>query len=206
MNSHVDSISATRAQDAPFAVAGNSKVPVRERGATIWFTGLPSSGKSTIARELAVSLRGDGHKVEVLDGDEFRAKLSNGLGFSRADRDINVFRVGWVAHLLARNGIKVLVPVIAPYAATRTAIREQHLHGGTAYREVHVATPLDVCSGRDVKGLYAKQRSGQLIGLTGVDDPYEVPARPDLRLHTQEEPVELTVRRLRAALNEWELL
>ncbi|MDQ3402091.1 MAG: adenylyl-sulfate kinase [Actinomycetota bacterium] len=178
---------------------------VREFGATLWLTGLPSSGKTTIARAVAERLRADGHRVEVLDGDEFRAKLSNGLGFSREDRDINVYRVGWVAQLLARNGVTVLVPVIAPYADARAAIREQHLAAGTTYREVHVATPLEVCVARDVKGLYAKQRAGQITGLTGVDDPYEVPAHPDLRLMTHEETIESSVDNLFAAMADWGL-
>ncbi|MCR3721209.1 MULTISPECIES: adenylyl-sulfate kinase [Prauserella salsuginis group] len=179
--------------------------PGQEHGATVWLTGLPSSGKTTIARMVASELRAVGHRVEVLDGDEFRAKLSNGLGFSREDRTINVYRVGWVAQLLARNGVKVMVPVIAPYADARAVIKEQHLGAGTSYREVHVATPLEVCAERDVKGLYAKQRTGEITGLTGVDDPYETPSNPDLRLHTQEETVEGSVDRVLAAMKVWGL-
>ena len=179
---------------------------VREFGATVWLTGLPGSGKTTIARSVAERLRLDGHRVEVLDGDEFRASLSNGLGFSRKDRDIHVYRVGWVAQLLARNGVKVLVPVIAPYADARAAIREQHASTGTAYREVYVATPLEVCVARDVKGLYAKQRAGQISGLTGVDDPYEVPAHPDLRLMAHEETIKSSVSRMLAAMAKWGLV
>nr|WP_026316728.1 adenylyl-sulfate kinase [Actinokineospora enzanensis] len=178
---------------------------VRDRGATVWLTGLPSSGKSTIARAVAARLRAAGHRVEVLDGDEFRAKLSTGLGFSRADRDLNVYRVGWVAQLLARNGVKVLVPVIAPYADARAVIREQHLSEGTPYREVHVATPLEICARRDVKGLYARQRTGEISGLTGVDDPYEVPGTPDLRLRTHEETVEESAGRVLAEMKTWGL-
>jgi adenylylsulfate kinase len=156
-----------------------------QTGATIWLTGLPSSGKTTIARALAVRLRSDGRHVELLDGDELRTHLSAGLGFTREDRDINVARIGFVARLLARNGVTVLVPVIAPYAAARDRVRADHAADGTAFVEVHIATPLDVCVDRDVKGLYAKQRAGELSGLTGVDDPYEVPAAPELRLDTQ---------------------
>lgn len=154
------------------------------RGATVWLTGLPSAGKSTVARALAASLRGNGRPVELLDGDEVRRHLTAGLGFSREDRDTNVTRIGWVAELLARNGVLVLVPVIAPYAETRAAVREAHAANRTAYLEVHVATSLDVCAARDVKGLYAAQRNGQVSGLTGVDDPYEPPPSPDLRLDT----------------------
>ncbi|MBT2382362.1 adenylyl-sulfate kinase [Streptomyces sp. ISL-11] len=155
-------------------------------GATIWLTGLPSAGKTTIARALAERLRGEGHRVEVLDGDEIREFLSAGLGFSREDRSTNVQRIGFVAQLLAAHGVKVLVPVIAPYADAREAVRERHRKHDTGYVEVHVATPVDVCSVRDVKGLYAKQAAGEISGLTGVDDPYEVPADPDLRIAAHE--------------------
>jgi adenylylsulfate kinase len=162
----------------------------RRPGSTIWLTGLPSAGKSTIARALAVRLRAEGRQVELLDGDELRSHLTADLGFSRADRDANVRRVGYVARLLARNGVTVLVPVIAPYAAARAQVRADHDADGSVFVEVHVATPLDVCAVRDVKGLYAKQRAGELSGLTGVDDPYEVPAAPELRLDTEESVAE----------------
>jgi adenylylsulfate kinase len=158
-----------------------------QTGATVWLTGLPSAGKTTIATALAEQLRAAGHRVEVLDGDEIREFLSAGLGFTREDRHINVQRIGFVAELLASNGVKALVPVIAPYADSREAVRKRHQGEGTAYLEVHVATPVDVCSLRDVKGLYAKQAAGEISGLTGVDDPYEAPETPDLRIesHTQ---------------------
>lgn len=154
-------------------------------GATVWLTGLPSSGKTTLAFALAERLRAEGHRVEVLDGDEIREFLSAGLGFSREDRHTNVQRIGFVAELLASHGVKVLVPVIAPYADSREAVRKRHQAQGTGYVEVHVATPVEVCSVRDVKGLYAKQAAGELTGLTGVDDPYEAPQDPDLRIETQ---------------------
>ncbi|MFF4534487.1 adenylyl-sulfate kinase [Streptomyces sp. NPDC001407] len=156
-------------------------------GATVWLTGLPSAGKTTIAKALAERLRGEGHRVEVLDGDEIREFISAGLGFSRADRNTNVQRIGLISEVLARNGVKSIVPVIAPYADSREAVRERHDASGTAYLEVHVATPVEVCSERDVKGLYAKQAAGEISGLTGVDDPYEAPKSPDLRIesHTQ---------------------
>ncbi|MGW2013860.1 adenylyl-sulfate kinase [Streptomyces sp. NPDC001927] len=171
-------------------------------GATIWLTGLPSAGKTTIAYELAGTLRGEGHRVEVLDGDEIREFLSAGLGFSREDRHTNVQRIGFVAELLASNGVKVLVPVIAPYEDSREAVRKRHQAEGTAYVEVHVATPVDVCSVRDVKGLYAKQAAGELSGLTGVDDPYDEPRNPDLRIESQNQTVQESAAQLYALLTE----
>lgn len=143
-------------------------------------TGLPSSGKSTIAEGVADRLRTVGRRVQVLDGDEMRSHLTSDLGFSRADREENVRRVGFVASLLSLHGVVTLVPVIAPYAGSRAEVRDLHARAGAAYAEVHVSTPSDVCAARDVKGLYARQRAGELRGLTGVDDPYESPLRPDL--------------------------
>jgi adenylylsulfate kinase len=156
----------------------------RAQGATVWLTGLPSAGKTTIARILGTRLKAQGHRVEVLDGDEIRRFLSAGLGFSREDRNTNVQRIGLVAEVLARNGVLAVVPVIAPYADSRDAVRERHEASGTPYIEVHVATPVEVCSERDVKGLYARQAAGRLTGLTGVDDPYEPPLDPALTLET----------------------
>jgi adenylylsulfate kinase len=172
-------------KDDDEAMTTNTAIPALERGATVWLTGLPSAGKTTIARALADRLTGLGHRVEVLDGDEIRTFLSAGLGFSAEDRDTNVRRIGFVAELLASHGVKTLVPVIAPYAHSREAVRKRHQEAGTGYLEVHVATPLDICSARDVKGLYAQQAAGDLTGLTGVDDPYETPEDPDLRIDTQ---------------------
>ncbi len=171
-------------------------------GATVWLTGLPSAGKSTIAEALAVRLRADGHQVDVLDGDEIRKELTADLGFSREDRIANVRRIGFVAATLSRNGIKTLVPVIAPYAEVRDHVRERHEAAGTAYVEVHVATSVEECSTRDVKGLYAKQRAGELTGLTGVDDPYEEPEKPDLRLDTAGRSLDETVDAVLAVLVE----
>ncbi|MGW0965651.1 adenylyl-sulfate kinase [Streptomyces sp. NPDC002516] len=171
-------------------------------GATVWLTGLPSAGKTTIAYELAGRLREQGHRVEVLDGDEIREFISAGLGFSREDRHTNVQRIGFLAELLARNGVKTLVPVIAPYADSRGAVRERHRENGTTYLEVHVATPVEVCSVRDVKGLYAKQAAGELTGLTGVDDPYEAPESPDLRIESHTQTVQESAAALHALLTE----
>ena len=165
-----------------------------DRGITVWLTGLPSAGKSTIAKGVAERLRADGQSVEVLDGDEIRRNLTRDLGFSRADREENVRRIGFVAGLLAAHGVITLVPVIAPYAASRDEVRAGHAARGLDFIEVYVATPTTICAKRDVKGLYAKQRAGQLRGLTGVDDPYEAPAEPELLIPAHTQPVGESVR------------
>jgi adenylylsulfate kinase len=152
-------------------------------GRTVWLTGLPSAGKTTIARAVEKRLLDEGRKVEVLDGDVVRTHLTKGLGFSREDRDENVRRIGFVADLLSRNGVVVLCSVISPYRAVRDELRE--LHEGR-FVEVHVSTPVEVCSERDVKGLYARQRAGEITGLTGVDDPYEAPLAPEVVVPTHE--------------------
>lgn len=174
--------------------------PTGWRGGTVWLTGLPSAGKTTIAVGLAERLRAEGHRVQVLDGDEVRAALSPDLGFSRTDRDTSVRRIGYVARLLAEHGVTVLVPVIAPYAASRGAVRDQHAERGVGYVEVHVATPVEICADRDVKGLYARQAAGEITGLTGADDPYEAPVDPDLHVHTQHDTIDESVRQVRALL------
>ncbi|MFJ6408412.1 adenylyl-sulfate kinase [Streptomyces hydrogenans] len=180
----------------------DTPLEIHVTGATVWLTGLPSAGKTTIAYELAGRLREEGRRVEILDGDEIREFLSAGLGFSREDRFTNVQRIGFVAELLASHGVTVLVPVIAPYADSREAVRKRHLTEGTAFVEVHVATPVEVCSVRDVKGLYAKQAAGEIAGLTGVDDPYEAPENPDLRIESQNQTVQESAARLHALLTE----
>lgn len=180
----------------------NEQMSVSDQGATVWLTGLPSAGKTTIAYALAERLRGEGHRVKVLDGDEIREFLSAGLGFGREDRHTNVQRIGFVAELLASNGVKALVPVIAPYADSREAVRKRHAAEGTPYLEVHVATPVEVCSERDVKGLYAKQAAGEISGLTGVDDPYEAPDSPDLRIESHTQTVQESASALHALLTE----
>ncbi|HEY5877529.1 MAG TPA: adenylyl-sulfate kinase [Nakamurella sp.] len=162
------------------AVPGNSIRP----GATLWLTGLPSAGKTTLARALIEVLADRGVDTELLDGDEVRTHLSAGLGFSKQDRDTQVTRIGFVAELLARHGVLVLVPVIAPYADARDKVRAQHAERGTPLLQVHLSTPIDVCADRDVKGLYAKAFRGEISSMTGVDDPYEVPVDPDLRIDT----------------------
>lgn len=158
-----------------------------EDGCTIWFTGLPSAGKTTLARALAARLSGIGHPVELLDGDEIRTHLARDLGFSRTDRTENVRRVGYVAQLLSRNGIVAVCALISPYREDRDAVRA--LHDGR-FVEVHVMAPVSVCVERDVKGLYARQRAGQLHGLTGIDDPYEAPLAADVVVMTDRQTPE----------------
>jgi adenylylsulfate kinase len=167
-------------------------------GATLWLTGLPSAGKTTLAAALAERL--SGQRVELLDGDEVREFLSKGLGFSRQDRDTNVLRIGWVAATLAKHGVLVLASVISPFAATREKVAALHAEKGADFLEVHVATPVEVCSSRDVKGLYAKQRAGELSGLTGVDAPYEPPTAPAAVVPTHEQSVDESVDQLVALL------
>jgi len=170
----------------------------RERGAVLWFTGLSGAGKSTLAEAIAPRLRAEGKKVESLDGDVVRTHLSKGLGFSREDREVNVARIAFVAHLLQRNGVFVLVSAISPYRATRAAAREL---AAPDFVEIHVAAPLEACIKRDVKGLYAKAIAGEIKEFTGITDPYEAPESPELTLDTSamsiEEGVSRIVHRLR---------
>lgn len=172
--------------------------PPAARGVTIWFTGLSGAGKSTLAEALAPRLRTLGQRVEVLDGDAVRTHLSKGLGFSREDRDTNVRRIGYVAHLLTRNGVFVITAAISPYREARDWCRETIRD----FVEVHVATPLAVCAGRDVKGLYQKAYAGEIPSFTGVTDPYEPPVAPELTLSTEgitvDEGVERVIEALRA--------
>ena len=171
-------------------------------GFTIWLTGLPCSGKSTIARNLARRLLRRGRRVEVLDGDLVRQSLSYGLGFSREDRDRNIQRVAFVANLLARNDVIVIVAVVSPYRAARAEARRA-THG---FFEVHVDCPLVECERRDVKGMYKRARAGELRGFTGVDDPYEVPLEPELSLSTNLQSSDESAARVESALVEAQLL
>lgn len=166
---------ATVARDARWAAAGL-------HGATVWFTGLSGSGKSTIADAVATELLGQGRAVYVLDGDNVRHGLNADLGFSAADRAENVRRIGEVARLMADAGLVVLVPVVSPYRADRDRVRAAHDAAGLPFVEVFVDTPLELCEQRDPKGLYARARAGELRGMTGIDDPYEPPLAPDLTL------------------------
>lgn len=166
------------------------------RGFVLWFTGLSGSGKSTLTEALAPALRERGLRVEVLDGDEVRTHLSKGLGFSREDRDTNILRIGFVANLLARNGVAVITAAISPYRTTRDANRARIEGDGAVFIEAYVAATLEECEGRDVKGLYAEARAGKRPGFTGIDDPYEPPLQPELTLPTGSEPFEASLGRV----------
>jgi sulfate adenylyltransferase len=172
----------------PPAVArelARARPPRRVRGVVLFFTGLSGSGKSTIARGLADELAETGERtVTLIDGDVARRFLTAGLGYSKADRDENVRRIGFVASEAARHGGLALCCPIAPYAQARAAARQLALTAGAGFVLVHVATPLDVCEGRDRKGLYAKAREGRISGMTGIDDPYELPTDADLVVDT----------------------
>lgn len=151
-------------------------------GMTVWLTGLSGSGKSTIAAGVEEHLVGQGIAAYTLDGDNLRHGLNSDLGFSAEDRSENVRRVGEVARLMADAGLVVLVPVISPYRSDRDAVRLAHEVAELPFSEVHVATPLEQCEARDPKGLYAQARAGEITGFTGIDDPYEEPLHPDLRI------------------------
>jgi adenylylsulfate kinase len=179
--------------------AASSTRPPRQ-GVTVWFTGLPSAGKTTIANLVGERLAEGGRPVEVLDGDVVRAHLSRGLGFSKADRDENIRRIGFVAGLLTGHGVTVLVAAISPYRAVRDEVRTTIERVG-GFLEVHVAADLATCRARDVKGLYARQARGELRGLTGVDDPYEPPLAPELVLDTTAELPEASADRVLALLD-----
>jgi adenylyl-sulfate kinase len=166
------------------------------KGFTLWFTGLPSSGKSTLARRVEEILLERGLNVEVLDGDEVRENLSKGLGFSKEDRDTNIRRIGFVAKLLARNGAVAITAAISPYRDVRDEMRRAI----GRFVEVYVACPIDVLKERDVKGLYKKALAGEIKHFTGVDDPYEPPLKPEVLIESDKESVDQSVVRIIATL------
>jgi adenylylsulfate kinase len=171
---------------------------MKKTGFVVWFTGLSGAGKSTLAEALAPRIREGGRPVEILDGDVVRTNLSRGLGFSREDRDANIARIAFVAHLLARNGVGVLVAAISPFRQARDAARRTI----GEFVEVHVAPPLEECVRRDVKGLYKKALAGEIPQFTGVSDPYEAPVEPEVLLDTSLVSVEGGVERIVRALRE----
>lgn len=162
----------------------------KSRGVTLWLTGLSGAGKTTIATQLIETLKSHSPYVELLDGDIIRTNLTKGLGFSKEDRDENVRRIGFVSHILTRNGVFVVVSAISPYAAIRQEVRERI---GEDFLEIFVNAPLSVCEGRDVKGLYKRARAGEIKGFTGIDDPYEAPPNPDVECRTDLETLEESV-------------
>lgn len=156
-------------------------------GCVLWFTGLSGAGKSTLAEAVAAELGRRERAVEVLDGDEVRTHLSAGLGFSRADRDANVRRIGWVAATLAKHGVVAITAAISPYREARAEARAMaEAKAGGGFVEVFADAPLAVCEARDVKGLYAQARAGEIGAFTGVSDPYEPPERPDVHVRTDQ--------------------
>ncbi|MDP6049177.1 MAG: adenylyl-sulfate kinase [Candidatus Bathyarchaeota archaeon] len=160
-----------------------------QKGFTVWFTGLPCSGKTTVADVVAERLKERGYKVERLDGDIVRQGLTSDLGFTKQDRDENIKRVTFVAKLLTRNGVAVLATFVSPYRARRIKTREEI----GEFIEVYTRTPVEVCIERDVKGMYKKALQGEISNFTGVDDPYEEPEDPELVLDTSKESIEESV-------------
>jgi sulfate adenylyltransferase len=156
--------------------------PAHKQGFCIWFTGLSCAGKSTIAEILTVLLQQHGRQVTLLDGDVVRTHLSQGLGFSKEDRDLNIRRIGFVAAEIVRHGGAVICAAVSPYRAARNDVR--NMIGSAAFVEIFVDTPLAECERRDAKGMYAKARRGEIKQFTGIDDPYEPPQQPELRLET----------------------
>jgi adenylylsulfate kinase len=163
--------------------------PTGTTGATVLLTGLPGAGKTTLAGAAVDALRAAGRAVEPLDGDVVRSRFWPELGMAPADRERNLDRMSGLAALLARNGVVAVISAIAPFAAARAAMRAAHTAEGLQFLEVHVATSLAECRRRDVKGLYARQARGELVGLTGVDAVYEAPEEPALRIDTEGRPV-----------------
>jgi adenylyl-sulfate kinase len=172
------------------------------KGFTVWFTGLPCSGKTTLAHLLADKLCRRGLPVELLDGDAMRKSLSKGLGFSREDRDENIRRLGFVCGLLSKHGVSAIAAAISPYRAVRDELRASLPN----FVEVYVNAPVEVCMERDVKGLYKKALAGEIAQFTGVDDPYEPPAAPEVVVPTGEETPEASLARILAKLEQLKLI
>lgn len=163
------------------------------QGFTLWFTGLSGSGKSTLAEYLTPIFRDCGKQVEILDGDEVRENLSKGLGFSKEDRDTNIRRIGFVANLLSRNGVIAITAAISPYRDIRDEVRKRTT---AAFIEVYVEAPLEVVEERDTKGLYKKARAGIIKQFTGISDPYEDPLHAEVTVHTGNETIEQSAKKI----------
>jgi sulfate adenylyltransferase len=173
--------------------------PSKDRGFILWFTGLSGAGKSTLAEALKPRLEA-GRRVEILDGDEVRTHLSKGLGFSKEDRDTNIRRIGFVARLLARNGVVAIGAAISPYASTRDEVRAAAAKDGVDFIEVHAHATIDALAARDVKGLYKKALAGEIGNFTGVSDPYEAPSNPDVQVRSDQESVDESLARILGVL------
>ena len=168
---------------------------MKQQGFTVWFTGLPSSGKSTLATSLAAELAKQGYLTEVLDGDEVRQRLTKDLGYSKADRDENIRRIGYVAKLLTRNNVVAIAAAISPFRDLRDEVRQEI----GRFVEVYVKCDVEVCASRDVKGLYRQAFNGEIANFTGVSDPYEPPLTPEIVVETDREtPTESTAKILEA--------
>ncbi len=161
-----------------------------QSGFVLWFTGLSGAGKTTLTEALVPVFKARGLKVEVLDGDEVRTNLSKGLGFSKEDRDTNIRRIGYVARLLARNGVAAITAAISPYAEIRDEVRAAVEAEGVKFVEVYVQASLDTLVARDVKGLYKKAIAGEIKQFTGVSDPYEAPLNPEAQVSSDNQSVE----------------
>ncbi|MGH9755851.1 MAG: adenylyl-sulfate kinase [Blastocatellia bacterium] len=176
------------------------------QGFTLWFTGLSGAGKTTLTNALILQLRARGVRVEAIDGDEVRANLSKGLGFSKEDRDTNIRRIGYVSRLLARNGVGVIAAAISPYREIREEVRGAIEADGAVFVEVFIKASLDALIERDVKGLYKKALAGEIKQFTGVSDPYEEPLDPELVVETDRETVEESAAKILAKLEELNLI
>jgi adenylyl-sulfate kinase len=167
------------------------------KGFVLWFTGLSGAGKSTLAEKLVAEFKARNYKVELLDGDEIRTHLSKGLGFSKEDRDTNIRRIGWVARVLARNGVIAITAAISPYAAIRNEVRADiESEGRAQFVEVYAYAPLDALVARDVKGLYKKAISGEIKNFTGVSDPYEPPENHEITVQTSSDTVDTSAKQI----------
>jgi len=172
------------------------------KGFALWFTGLSGAGKSTLSMPVARALRERGLRVEVLDGDEVRTHLSKGLGYTKEDRDVNVRRIGFVAGLLARNGVAAITAAISPYRSVREEVRRAVERDGAGFVEVYVKCPLEVLARRDVKGLYQRALAGEIPHFTGVSDPYEEPLAPEVVVESDRETVDEGVAKVLGRLRE----